>query len=72
MTAYERTLLEFGRGGTDLPGSKVPEVYRNFALGCDDEGAIAKVLKHSAWDVVAIASMYKDRRVSKDRARRVA
>jgi len=61
---YERVKLDFKRN-EDLPGNKVPEVFRTFVFGGDDEGDMRRVVEHNRIDIMTMAFMYQDKTLPK-------
>ncbi len=57
LQTYEGTQLGFRRHD-DVPGSKIPQIYRDFVYGRDDT-LIPKVIHHNQMDLITMTLMYE-------------
>jgi len=55
LSSIERNVLGFFRED-DVPGSEIPGIYHRFLLTGRPDG-LAEVVRHNAWDVVAMAAL---------------
>lgn len=57
LQTYEGTQLGFRRHD-DVPGSKIPQIYRDFVYGRDDT-LVPAVLRHNQMDLITMVLMYE-------------
>lgn len=56
LTTVEKLVLGFERKG-DIPGSKIPEIYKDFVYGIGQSETMAKILTHNLLDAASMVAV---------------